>query len=97
MRARLTDAQKLEAQLLYASNERVSLSTLCEVYGVGQTVMRRALTGVQKRKPGGVSNTVPTDMLRAYYSEGLTYAEIGVKVGMSESGVWRRLNKGEQG
>lgn len=97
MPARLSPAQQEEARTLYQSDPRLSVDTLAASYGVGRTVMLRVLDGVT-RPPGrrNKSSTRTETMIRMR-DEGLTYEQIGRQVGLTPSGVFRRIERHERG
>lgn len=51
----LTEEQKLEARELYATGEYAA-STLALRFGCSEQVMYRALKGMHRRRPGGLTN-----------------------------------------
>ncbi len=85
-------ADKALARYRYLSDPNASVQVLADEFGVSRSVMLRALSGVT-RKPGGIERSrLTTAQMRTMRDGGLTLYQIGKQAGLSESGVWRRLN-----
>jgi hypothetical protein len=93
MRTPMTDAEKADARREYLADPSVSVRELADEFGVSTSAMLRALRGVTRPPGGQVKATMTTDqMVRMYHDQGFTLREIGRQSGLTESGVWRRIN-----
>lgn len=88
----MSTADKALARYRYLSDPHASVQVLADEFGVSRSAMLRALSGVTRR-PGGIEKSrLTTAQMRNMRDCGLTLYEIGKQAGLSESGVWRRLN-----
>lgn len=88
----MSTADKALARYRYLSDPNASVQVLAEEFGVSRSAMLRALSGVTRRPGGVVKSRLSTNQMRKMREGGLTLYEIGKQAGLSESGVWRRLN-----
>lgn len=95
VRPALTDAQRAEVRSYYVAHTEATVDQLAAAYGVSRATMIRALRGVARRQ-GARPAPVSTARLRQMHEAGVSMAQIGKQVGLSESGVWRRLNREQE-
>lgn len=89
----MTPAEKALAREEYLADPTVSVQELADEFGVSRSAMLRALQGVTRR-PGGVERSrLTTEQMQAMRDAGFTLHQIGFHAGLTESGVWRRLNE----
>jgi ABC-type transport system involved in cytochrome c biogenesis ATPase subunit len=93
--SRLSTAQRVEARNFYVTHPDVSVDAMARAYGVGRSVMLRVLAGVTRPAGGRYRTTVTTEVMRRMRDEGLSLAQIGRQVGLSEAAVSRRVRKQE--
>jgi hypothetical protein len=91
MAARLNAQEKQFIRNWYLADESRSLMDAAKLMGVSRSTMQRALAGVLR--PQGGRTEVRTDLLKELRDRGLTYAEIGDRVGLSLQAVHYRLSK----
>lgn len=92
MTPRLSPSQKAEARELYSTHPELTVDALAASYGVGRTVMLRALEGVtrprgRREQKAGLTTGQMVQMREA----GITLYQIAKQAGLSESGVLKRV------
>lgn len=90
---RMTPAQKEQARRDYVADPSVSYRELAAEYGVSESQMLRALTGVTRPRGGVVKSALSTGQMLRMYDSGLTMQEIARQAGITVSGVSRRLSR----
>ena len=93
MTPRLSPAEKEEARRIYAADESLSIAAVAQMFGVGPTVMRDALKGILRAQGGRPKTTTTTQQMIDMRDQGMTLYQIGLQVGLSESGVLRRIQR----
>lgn len=93
----MTADEKEQAKRDYLADPGSSYRSLAAEYGVSESVMRRALAGVARPHGGVVKARLSTDGMWQMRRAGLTLGQIARQAGITESGVWRRLNRNETG
>lgn len=93
--SRLTPSQRAEARALYLSDPRLSVNAVAASYGVGRTVMLRVLNGITRPTGRPRKTTMTTERMIQMRDAGITLAKIGEQAGISESGVFRRIQRHE--
>ena len=93
----LTPSQREEARALYLSDPNVSVDALAASYGVVESTMLRVLDGITRRPGGRIKGTLTTEQMIELRDAGVTYFQIGKQAGLTESGVFRRIQRAEQG
>ena len=97
MPARLTPAQREEARALYLADTSLSVDAVAARYGVGHSVMQRALADIA-RSPGAWRRvSMTTAKMIRLRDKGVTLEEIGRQAGISKSGVSVRIRRYEEG
>jgi CTP-dependent riboflavin kinase len=92
MNTPMTVSEKALARYEYQRDPSVSVQQLADEFGVSRSAMLRALHGVTRR-PGGIERSrLSTEQMIRMRDAGLSLREIGRQAGLTESGVWRRLN-----
>jgi hypothetical protein len=93
--ARLTPAQKDDARRAYQNDPSLTTRDLAAVYGVSLTTMLNVLKGVTRPVGGQTKTTTSTETMIRMRDKGMTLAQIGKQVGLTESGVYRRIKNYE--
>lgn len=93
MKAKLTPKQREEARALYLSNTDLSVDAVAQSYGVGRTVMLNVLKGITRPRGARPKTDMTTEeMIRLHDQDGLSCYYIAQMCGLTESGVWRRID-----
>ncbi|MGY1914048.1 hypothetical protein [Blastococcus sp. SYSU DS0973] len=92
--ARLTPEQKEIARQLYQQDTSLTVEAVARMFDVPKTVMLRALAGATRPRGGLVKSTLSTETMIEMRDAGMTLAQIGNQAGLTESGVYRRIQKG---
>lgn len=92
----LSAAEKAEARRLYLEHPELSVDALAGSYGVTRQVMLRVLHGITRPRGGRDKTTVSAETMIQMRDKGMTLGEIGREVGLTESGVYRRIKKYEK-
>lgn len=95
--SRLTPADEAEARRRYTSDPNLSVDALAADYGVARSSMLRVL-GDLTRAPGArPKTTTSTETMIRMRDAGMSLEQIGKQVGLSKSGVFRRIQAHERG
>src|SRR4051812_13741749 len=91
MPSRLSTDEQDQARMLYVRDRHLSVEDVANSFGVPRTTMLRYLKGLTRPKGGQVRTLVPTAAMQQMRDEGLSFREIGERVGLSTAGVQYRL------
>lgn len=93
MPAKLTEEERDAARRQYLTDKSCTVDDLAALYSVSRATMLRVLSGITRPR-GGRMKPIPTSQLvRMRDTEGMTYAAIGARVGLSTAGVQYRLRE----
>lgn len=96
MIGRLSASQRAEARALYLSDPALSVDAVAARYGVGRSVMLNVLKGITRPKGGRLKSSMSTDTMIRMRDDGVTYYQIAKQAGLSESGVFRRIERHQE-
>jgi hypothetical protein len=94
MTSLLSDAEKAAARKLYLSDPALSVDAVAASYGVTRQVMLRVLRGITRPSGGRqIATKLTTKQMIDMRNKGITLFEIGKQAGLTESGVYRRIQR----